>query len=121
MSAGVPPHFLVLVVLALICLGSAAYAARAWPIRVRKALGDLRDRVDAAEENLESVQAKVGAKLVELTALIEEMEDLLAQVDKKRRRIAASESRERAQQEGAHDEDPYAQLRRVARAKGFPV
>ena len=113
---GLTPQQVVLgVALALWCAACALSATRAWPIAVRRRVKHVEDAVLACEAIVEALESKWIARTTELTALSEEIEGYLAAVEKRRRRIAASEGRNGATP--PPDADPYTELQRRARAQ----
>lgn len=103
---------------AAVSLAAAAYAARAWPIGVRRRLDIAEERVVAAEANVESLIAKMRAASVEQAEFMEAAEGVLQAVETKRRRIAARTS---AEKEPATPEARHRSLLKLAREQGHAV
>ena len=122
---------IVTLVAALIAVASASvavfWAARAWPIGVRRELTDARERLQASEAIVEGLVAKWAAAKADIAGVLEEMEDVAESIERKRRRIAASESSRRnaeQQQEGQLPADPMERRRaltQLARSRGIKV
>jgi len=129
-TPGSPPSDVVMIVCilaALVATAASVVAAvlsrRAWPIELQKVLKAQQERVLAAEAIAEGLQAKWSTKAAEFTAFLEEIEGVLDAVERKRRRVAASE-----QPRGEHAQglptDPGARraaIAQLARDKGFRV
>ncbi len=102
MDAIIPP-VLVAVLAALVALAAAGLAGflarRAWPIELEKVLRAQADRVRAAEAIAEGVQTAFTALKAANAAWLAEAEDVLESVERRRARIAASESKAKAREE----------------------
>ncbi len=75
---------------ALIALAAAAYSSRSWPIGTRKALLLMDREIVEVQGIAEALQSKWAAKVIEIADLTEQLENLVASVEKKRRQTAAS-------------------------------
>lgn len=115
-----------LVVLTLLAVAgagvSAFWARQAWPIAQRAMLDDLSERVRAAETIVEGLTGKWTATKADIAGILEEVEDVLEAVERKRRRIAATESKQTARENGAaQPRNRQEELRELARARGIRV
>jgi len=107
-----------------VAVASAAWSARAWPIGVRARVSTLQDRVEAAEAIVDGLAGKWHSTSAELAAFLEEAEGVLQAVEKKRRRIAASEGAAKPNGANALPEDPASRrlaLTRMAREAGHQL
>jgi len=104
------------VVAAVLSLGAAAFAWRAaWPIGVRRLARDLAERIDALEIEWRKVRGQLAVD-------VEQLEELEQSIERKRARIATSAARVAgAAGAGVPQTNDRAELKRIARARGFNV
>lgn len=102
-------------------LASALYAARARPIAQRRELERFRDEIGAVVAETTRVRSEWQTTTQELGSYLDAVEDRLGAIEQKRRRIAASESRQKREEGGNGTVDPMAQARARARAAGLPL
>ena len=97
-----------------ICCAAAAFAWRAaWPIGVRRLATDVRERLDALEVEWSKVKGQLAAD-------VEALEQLEESIERKRRRIAAANPTG-GNPVGVPANASRDELRKIARARGFPV
>ena len=124
MLDGLPPVVLVATVLSLSGGALSVWgAARSWPMRMRRGLARAIDAAEGAEEQAAAIAGKWTATKVELETIREQVEQALDSIEKKRRSVAATQSNLDRREAGAGAESPdrRAQLRELARARGFTV
>lgn len=102
----------------VVCTGAAAFAARGWPIGLRRLAKGVRDDVDALAAEWQRVRGDLAVK-------VEQLDELEETIEKKRARAAAAASYAARQGGGqaAPGADPAtlnrSELRRLARQRGF--
>jgi len=100
-------------------------ARRSWPVELRKVLDAQDERVRAAEAIVEGLTAKWSTVRAEQAAWLEEAEDILTAVERRRARIAATESKARkAEDQQQLPADPIARraaINALARQRGYHV
>ncbi len=105
-------------VLAIAAAVVAALGARAsWPSGMRSIARDLDERMESTEAKQLSLERKWVATVADLESIQEEIEGVLASVERKRKRVQGSVPRQQEAAQGTPER--LAQLNQMARNSGL--